>query len=52
MRREFELDHERKKTEIQEMRKDFESQRETLLEDAMQKGLERLPPGITREFLT
>ena len=52
MRRKLEEDHERKNAELKAMRKDIDNQRDKLVEDAVQKLIEKLPPGVAREFLT
>ena len=52
MRKELEKDHERKKAELEAMRKDIDNQRDILVEDAVQKLVEKLPPEVAREFLT
>nr|GEV82066.1 hypothetical protein [Tanacetum cinerariifolium] len=63
MRKQIEDDHERKKLEIAEehkrnkaeledIRKEIEDQRNKLVEDAVKKLIQKLPPRVVREFLT
>ena len=52
MRKELKEDHERKKAELEAMQKDIDNQRDKLVEDVMQKLIEKLPPVVAREFLT
>ncbi|GJS44251.1 transposase, Ptta/En/Spm [Tanacetum coccineum] len=63
MRKQIEDDHERKKLEIAEehkrnkaeledMSKKIEDQHDKLVEDAVKKLIQKLPPRVVREFLT
>nr|XP_043611982.1 uncharacterized protein LOC122583666 [Erigeron canadensis] len=45
-------DHERKKAELEAIRKDIDNQRDKLVEDAVRKIMQKLPPGVTRDLFT
>lgn len=48
MRREFEEEHAKKMAELDSRQKDIDK----LVEDAMQKIIQKLPLGVVQEFLT
>ncbi|PWA33009.1 Rho GTPase [Artemisia annua] len=45
-------EHERNKAEQEAMRKEIDDHRDKLVEDAVRKLIEKLPPQVAREFLT
>ncbi|GKG03156.1 hypothetical protein Tco_0310792, partial [Tanacetum coccineum] len=45
-------EHKRKKAELEDMSKKIEDQHDKLVEDAVKKLIQKLPPRVVRDFLT